>query len=92
LTIHDHFNGSAHCVECGGFCALTGEARAVTEFIRFTLERMAHQGWRTVPYFERRAMIALGLNPEQFLARALEFSAPPETPGVNKQASFKDSV
>ncbi len=28
--VHDHFAGSAHCVECGGHCTLTGADMAYT--------------------------------------------------------------
>jgi len=85
MIIHDHFDGSAHCVECSGHCALTGEARAVTEFIRFTLDRLAYLGFREVPHFERRAMIALGLNPDLFMERALA-NTPRDQP-VKRNAS-----
>lgn len=47
LKIHDHFDGSAHCVECKGFCNLNGEDRAVTDLVRWTLEFAfsVHDGW-----------------------------------------------
>lgn len=47
MIVHDHFDGSAHCVECGGTCKLTGDERAVTEVVRWTLEfaESVHKGW-----------------------------------------------
>ena len=76
MTIHDHFDGSAHCVECKGPCKLTGDERAVTEFIRFTLERFSLNGWTRLPHFEERAITQLGLNPEHLMRRANATSPP----------------
>lgn len=48
MTIHDHFDGSAHCIECAGPCHLpVSDERAVSEMIRFTLEYFTinHRGW-----------------------------------------------
>ncbi len=39
--VHDHFDGSAHCIECGGACKLTGCELAFTSAVRFCLEREA---------------------------------------------------
>jgi hypothetical protein len=44
MTIHDHFDGSAHCVECKGICALGGEEAALTGFVREVCEFFALQG------------------------------------------------
>ena len=47
MKIHDHFDGSAHCVECRGFCQLRGDDRALTDLVRFTCDFFgyAHDGW-----------------------------------------------
>lgn len=47
MQIHDHFDGSMHCVECGGRCTLEGDERIVTELVRWTLgfAEVAHNGW-----------------------------------------------
>ena len=48
MIIHDHFDGSAHCVECGNKpCELRGDDRAVTDIVRWTLEfaDSVHKGW-----------------------------------------------
>lgn len=45
--IHDHFDGSAHCVECEGPCRLQGDDRLVTNLVRWVIEFSAvvHKGW-----------------------------------------------
>jgi hypothetical protein len=35
---HDHFDGSAHCIECGGDCKLSGCELAFTCAVRYVLE------------------------------------------------------
>ena len=47
MNVHDHFDGSAHCLECSGRCTLAGDELAATELIRFLLEyfESAHLGW-----------------------------------------------
>jgi hypothetical protein len=41
MKIHDHLDGSAHCVECGGSCRLTGDDLEVTRLVRFITEYFA---------------------------------------------------
>lgn len=67
MPIHDHFEGSAHCVECGGPCKLTGDARALTEMIRWRLEAR--------PFLnpsERETIRKAGGDPDKLIARAKE--------------------
>ena len=47
MVVHDHFDGSAHCIECAGSCLLVGDDRAITDLVRWTLEfvESAHKGW-----------------------------------------------
>lgn len=47
MEIHDHFDGTAHCVQCQGPCRLTGDDLAVTRLVRWTVEFafVAHDGW-----------------------------------------------
>lgn len=46
MTVHDNFDGSAHCIECEGPCRLTGDDRAVTSLVRYVLEQLAlHDGY-----------------------------------------------
>ena len=52
--VHDHFEGSAHCVECKGYCRLAGDDRALTRFVRYVLENFAYtsrDGWMP-PFIE----------------------------------------
>lgn len=84
MTIHDHFDGSAHCVECAGRCKLTGEDLAITEYIRFTMESLAHRGFTAVPIMWRQPLSDLGLSPQELLDRAIQtgpyqFRKPPPT-------------
>jgi hypothetical protein len=63
--VHDHFNGSAHCVECGGDCRLTGAERALTEMVRWRLEK---NPWLNL--LERSTVESVGASVEKLIARA----------------------
>ena len=39
--IHDNFDGSMHCRECKGPCALSGDAKVMTELVRNVCEFFA---------------------------------------------------
>lgn len=41
-VVHDHFEGSAHCVECGGDCKLTGTEMAYTALMRWLFDGEAN--------------------------------------------------
>jgi hypothetical protein len=43
-TIHDHFDGSANCVECGGPCQLDGSDLLATQLLRIGFEYAALSG------------------------------------------------
>lgn len=34
-TVHDHFDGSANCIECKGWCKLHGTEMAYTALVRW---------------------------------------------------------
>ena len=72
MTIHDHFDGAGHCVECGGNCQLRGEDRALTELIRFTCEFFAfvHNGWMP-DWIEKPIQGILGERWPEFRKRSL---------------------
>jgi len=55
MIVHDHFEGSAHCIECDGPCLLKGEDRALTDFLRWTLEHHA-RSWTHLRSFEEDAL------------------------------------
>lgn len=76
MTIHDHFEGSAHCVECKGYCRLAGDDLAVTRYIRFTLEILVMQGWKDVPVLLKEPLRDLGLNSEALMRRAVTTGRP----------------
>ena len=67
--IHDHFNGSLHCVECSGPCLLTGSSLAVTEMVRNLLGYFAlHPPMPAL--IERQLEILLAPDYETFKRRA----------------------
>ncbi len=70
MSVHDHFDGSAHCVECQGYCTLTGSDLHLTRVIRFALEQLAYAGYRPNQLL-RESLEAAGVNDvEHFVARA----------------------
>ncbi len=69
--IHDHFDGSAHCQECGGSCKLTGADLALTNLIRAMFEANAYHG-QAWSYMAQLVMVDLGVNIELFKMRARE--------------------
>jgi hypothetical protein len=72
--VHDHFDGSAHCVECQGFCQLTGADMAYTALVRALFDGEA---WgealnspQEIPYIAIRQLRSAGVDTARFLARA----------------------
>lgn len=57
VEIHDHFDGSANCVQCGGPCHLKGELRLLTEMIRWEFERWARGYDASGPDMMQRASL-----------------------------------
>lgn len=47
---HDHFDGSAHCVQCGGECRLTGNDMAYTALVRALCESEVYGTDVAIPY------------------------------------------
>lgn len=70
-VVHDHFGGSANCVECGGPCQLSGAQRLLTEMIRWLFERAVRER-RTYNMLERETLLKAGVDPDRFLNRAKE--------------------
>lgn len=70
MTIHDHFEGSAHCVECGGKCQLTGDERKVTTLVRYICETAAFTGRASLGGLVDHALRDLDVDPHRFMARA----------------------
>jgi hypothetical protein len=76
--IHDHYDGSAHCVECGGPCRLVGSELALTrvvraifeQFDRETLESIYYDPPRPVFGFLRDMLIEAGVDVRKHAARA----------------------
>ena len=70
--IHDHFDGSAHCVECEGQCRLTGDARTATELARWPCERLVMNQWTTIPELEATTLRVAGIDTRAFMNRAIQ--------------------
>jgi len=69
MTIHDHFDGQAHCVECEGECQLDPEAIRVSSLIRYLLEQMARECIKP-NVLGKNALIELGVDPYHAWSRA----------------------
>lgn len=71
MPIHNHFDGSEHCVECGGPCRLTGDSLALTRMVRCRLEREVYASKEPrLSYGERAALRAAGYDPDVLIDAA----------------------
>lgn len=75
-AIHDHFDGSAHCVECGGPCRLTGGDLDLTMLVRYLFEEEFYQRRRFGSLVESRLKL-LGVNALSARKRCSESNQPP---------------
>lgn len=72
-TIHDHFDGSAHCVECQGKCKLTGADLALTQLVRYMFAAWAWSLHGQKPNHMTCVVLKdLGVDLDATLARAKE--------------------
>lgn len=72
MRIHDHFSGSANCVQCKGWCKLTGDELQVTRFIRAALEAgWEHGDWMPSQFEEPLSDLMADYWPS-FRKRAIE--------------------
>ena len=69
-AIHDHFQGSGHCVECGGACRLLGSDRALTEIVRWIYEQWFL--WGGSNSWVEKTIREAGYDPDKFKKRAAE--------------------
>jgi hypothetical protein len=76
VPIHDHFDGSAHCVECGGPCKLTGADLLLTERIRWHLALLARQGWTSLPLSVQSTLEDAGADGVALFLRARQAETP----------------
>ncbi len=71
VQIHDHFDGSGNCVECGGKCQLRGADRIATELVRWHFEEWARDvGFPTE--MAKGTMRKAGVDFQAFMRRAKE--------------------
>ena len=54
MDIHDHFEGTFHCIECRGQCRLTGESLRMTTFVRNVCEFLAYTDYWIPPQIEEQ--------------------------------------
>lgn len=66
---HDHFDGSAHCVECGGPCRLTGSEMAYTALVRSVFDCAAFCG-QIPPHSMMQQLIRSGIDAKKLWNRA----------------------
>lgn len=69
MTIHDYFDGIAHCKECGGPCQLDEQAIAVGNALRHFAEALVLAG-RGPNMMVRGALEELGVDPARWFDRA----------------------
>lgn len=72
MPAHDHFDGSARCVECEGPCRLTGDSRALTEMVRWCLEVRAGRGTAWLNVMEMGTLEAVGADVGKLCQRAMD--------------------
>ena len=71
-VVHDTMEGTAHCVECGGNCTLTGADAAYTALVRAAFEAEAiYPNTAKVPYAIIRQFEENGVRIAQFRERAV---------------------
>jgi len=71
-VVHDHFDGSAHCVECNGDCRLTGGNRLATQLVRYWFEQAAMQPVFWIAPCAMDSLGKVGVNVDHFRARAIQ--------------------
>lgn len=84
IRIHDHFDGSAHCIECGGPCRLPDDERRVTSLVRYLFESS-----RYMNMMMRSVLEEFGVDIPAFQKRASETS--PWTPNTPTKGSLRSS-
>lgn len=67
--IHDHFDGSTNCVECGGDCQLFGCDLAYSNLLRAMFEAEAYHGQK-IAYMAEWCMRGANVPIEKFRERA----------------------
>lgn len=75
VDVHDHLDGSAYCVQCGGECKLVGEAMVLAGLVRTLFEGERYHG--TMPYQAQRFLENMGLNVAGWRKAAREERAVP---------------
>lgn len=70
VEIHDHFDGSFYCIECGGQCRLTGGNLAATMLVRSMFEAMAYRSGYWLSGSDEYALQQCGVDIEKFKQRA----------------------
>jgi hypothetical protein len=71
MTIHDYFDGIAHCKECGGPCQLDEQAIAVSNALRHFAKALVLAG-RGPNMVITGALENLGVDPARWFNRAGE--------------------
>ena len=72
MEIHDHFDGSSHCVECNGPCRLKDESLMLTRLVRYVFDLQASEGNKKPNGFLLVPFEYAGVDWRPFWKRALE--------------------
>ena len=67
--IHDHFDGAANCVQCGGDCRLEGAELAFTALLRYLFDGEAY-GSGFLPAMAIAHLRRIGVDVDAFRKRA----------------------
>lgn len=70
--IHDHFDGSANCVECRGPCKQTGDERTITDLVRWIFEEAEMRKRTSFSVSMSDCLNKSGVDIQYFLNRARE--------------------
>ena len=68
MIIHDHFNGSYNCYECGGYCRLSNDNLKVTTLVRWMIAGAMH-GRYNLDMLTRDALEQLGVDVKLWMHR-----------------------
>lgn len=66
VRIHDHMDGSAHCVECAVKCKLEGAEMVLTALVRWLLESES-LGYGKLAYQPKKFLIEHGVDVDKRL-------------------------
>ncbi len=90
VEIHDHFDGSANCIECNGPCRLKNADMVVTELVRWMFDRWA-RGYNSAgpDHMQRATLERAGVDIERFYRTAVNCNRPQTRPRIAERKEVK---